>query len=215
VTAAVLLLTATGCLTVGLRAHQVALADPSPPTSVQAVSPQAVSPQAFSPVAAQPVGAQPVGEPVAPVSLRIPAIGVATTLGELGLNPDRTVQVPTDFTQPGWFGLGPVPGQLGSAVILGHVDSYQGPAVFFRLGSLHTGDQVDVALTNKTVAHFGVTTVTTYPKEQFPAQLVYAPHGGSTLNLVTCGGEFDTHTRSYRSNVVVTTTLTALTTSPS
>jgi len=247
VTAAVLLLTATGCLTVGLRAHQVALADPSPPTSMQAVSPLA-----FSPVAAQPVGApggtavgalmpgpvalQPlpetpsatgpvppagsvsaasVGEAVTPVSLRIPAIGVATTLGELGLNPDRTVQVPTDFTQPGWFGLGPVPGQLGSAVILGHVDSYQGPAVFFRLGSLHTGDQVEVALTNKTVAHFGVTTVTTYPKEQFPAQLVYAPHGGSTLNLVTCGGEFDTHTRSYLSNVVVTTTLTALTTSPS
>lgn len=244
-TAAVLLLTATGCLTVGLRGYQGALADPSPPTSVQAVSPQAVSPVAAQPVGAPgatavgalmpgPVALQPlpegppepgrvppgdaagsVGDAVAPVSLRIPAIGVATTLGELGLNPDRTVQVPTDFTQPGWFGLGPVPGQLGSAVILGHVDSYQGPAVFFRLGSLHTGDQVEVALTNKTVAHFGVTTVTTYPKEQFPAQLVYAPHGGSTLNLVTCGGEFDTHTRSYLSNVVVTTTLTALTTSPS
>jgi len=251
VTAAVLALTATGCLTVGLRGHQVALADPSPPATVQAVNGQA-----FSPVAAQPVGApgaaavgalmpgpvalQPlpetpsamgpvppagaagwvgaagsVGESVAPVSLRIPVIGVATTLGQLGLNPDRTVQVPTDFTQAGWFGLGPVPGQLGSAVILGHVDSYQGPAVFFRLGSLHTGDQVEVALTNKTVAHFRVITVTTYPKEQFPAQLVYdAPHGGSTLNLVTCGGEFDTRTRSYLSNVVVTTTLTALTTSP-
>jgi hypothetical protein len=245
VTAAVLLLAATGCLTVGLRGYQGALADAAAPTSVQLADPQA-----FSPVAAQPVGApgatavgalmpgpvalQPlpegppepgrvppgdaagaVGDAVAPVSLRIPAIGVATTLGELGLNPDRTVQVPTDFTQPGWFGLGPVPGQLGSSVILGHVDSYQGPAVFFRLGSLHTGDQVEVALTNKTVAHFRVTTVTTYPKEQFPAQLVYAPHGGSTLNLVTCGGEFDTHTRSYLSNVVVTTTLTALTTSPS
>ena len=149
------------------------------------------------------------------MSLRIPVIGVATTLGQLGVNPDRTVQVPADFAQAGWFDLGPAPGQLGSAVILGHVDSYKGPAVFFRLSSLRPGDQVEVALNNRTVAQFTVTTVTTYPKDQFPAELVYAPHGDSALNLVTCGGQFDTRTRSYLSNVVVTTTLAALTSSSS
>ncbi len=210
---AVLLLTATACLTVGLRGHSVALADSAALTSAQALTPQAFSegPSAAGTPASPSAS---VGPPVMPVSLRIPAIGVATTLGQLGLNPDRTVQVPTDFAQAGWFGLGPVPGQLGSAVILGHVDSYTGPAVFFRLGDLHPGDEVQVALTNHTVAHFAVTTVTTYPKAQFPAEAVYAPHGGTVLNLVTCGGQFDTHTRSYLSNVVVTTALTALTTSP-
>jgi len=147
-----------------------------------------------------------------PVALRIPAINLAVSLSTLGLNPDRTVQVPTDFQEPGWFDLGPSPGQVGSAVILGHVDSYQGPAVFFRLRALHPGDQVEVSLADGMIAHFMVTTVVMYPKDQFPADQVYASHGGSALQLVTCGGAFDTHTRSYLSNVVAYTTLTSVST---
>jgi len=143
--------------------------------------------------------------------LRIPAIGVAVSLSTLGLNPDQTVEVPTDFAQPGWFRLGTTPGQPGAAVILGHVDSYQGPAVFYRLGALQTGDQVEVVLADGAVAHFAVTTVATYPKDQFPAQQVYAAHGSSALQLITCGGQFDTRTRSYLANVVAYTTLTAIT----
>ena len=146
-----------------------------------------------------------------PVALRIPAIGVAVSLSTLGLNPDRTVQVPTNFQEPGWFRLGPSPGQVGSAVILGHVDSYQGPAVFFRLRSLQAGDQVEVSLADGMIARFVVNTVATYPKEQFPAQQVYASHGSSELQLVTCGGKFDTRTRSYLSNVVAYTSLVATT----
>ncbi len=146
-----------------------------------------------------------------PVALRVPAIGVDVSLSTLGLNPDRTVQVPTDFQQPGWFGLGPSPGQTGSAVILGHVDSYKGPAVFFRIRTLRAGDQVNVSLADGAIAHFQVTAVAMYAKDQFPAQQVYAPHGGSALQLVTCGGTFDTHTRSYLSNIVAYTTLVATT----
>ena len=143
----------------------------------------------------------------APVALRIPAIGVAVSVSRLGLSPDGTVQVPTNFQQPGWFRLGPSPGQVGSAVILGHVDSYRGPAVFFRLRSLRAGDRVDVSLADGLVAHFVVKTVATYPKKLFPARLVYASRGYSALQLVTCGGKFDTHTRSYLSNVVAYTSL--------
>jgi sortase (surface protein transpeptidase) len=135
---------------------------------------------------------------------------VAVPVSALGLNPDGTVQVPTDFQEPGWFRLGPSPGQMGSAVILGHVDSYRGPAVFFRLRSLRAGDRVEVSLADGAVAHFVVTTVAMYPKEQFPARQVYGSHGYSALQLVTCGGKFDTRTRSYLSNVVVYTSLVAL-----
>jgi hypothetical protein len=117
----------------------------------------------------------------APVALPIPVIGVAVSVSALGLSPDGTVQVPTDFQEPGWFRLRPSPGQVGSAVILGHVDSYQGPAVLTGCG----------------------------PKEQFPARRVYGSHGYSALQLVTCGGTFDTHTRSYLSNVVAYTSLVA------
>ncbi len=146
-----------------------------------------------------------------PVRLRIPAIKVATSLSRLGLNADGTVQVPTDFRQPGWFRLGPTPGQLGSAVILGHVDSYRGPAVFFRLGDLRAGDRVVVTLADGAVTRFVVEAVAIYPKAQFPARRVYGSHRFSALQLVTCGGAFDHHTGHYLSNVVVYTRLAATT----
>ena len=212
-TAAAVLFTATATVIVGLPPHSVI---PGQAVTSQAFTDHPVAPglSALQPLPdSPPAPPGAVGEVGRPVALRIPKIGVDTPVGELGLNPDQTVQVPTDFDQAGWFELGPAPGQLGSAVILGHVDSYVGPAVFYRLGDLHPGDQVEVALTNHTVAHFAVTTVTTIPKDQFPAQDVYTPHGGTNLNLITCGGQFDTHTRSYLANIVVTTTLTALTTS--
>jgi sortase (surface protein transpeptidase) len=149
----------------------------------------------------------PVVERSAPVAISIPAIDLATSLSRLGLNADGTVQVPNDPAKAGWFRLGPSPGQLGSSVILGHVDSYQGPAVFYRLRFLQAGDRVAVTLADGVVARFVVTKVAMYQKERFPARRVYASHGGSALQLVTCGGRFDTVTRSYQSNVVVYTSL--------
>ncbi len=209
--ALVLLLTALGCITMGLRGHQVPLPDPVAQQGAPLITPVR-GPAAPGIPAPAPLSAAGSAAPrAAPVALQIPAIGVAVSLSTLGVNPDHTVQVPTDFQQAGWFGLGPSPGQAGSAVILGHVDSYTGPAVFFRIRTLRAGDQVDVNLADGTIAHFQVTAVATYAKDQFPAQQVYAPHGGSTLQLVTCGGTFDTHTRSYLSNIVAYTTLTATT----
>jgi sortase (surface protein transpeptidase) len=143
--------------------------------------------------------------------LRIPAIGVSLRLSTLGLNPNGTVQVPTKDQTPGWFRLGPTPGQIGSAVILGHVDDYQGPAAFYRLRSLRAGDKVDVSLADGVVAHFAVTAVASYLKTQFPAQQVYASHGYRALQLVTCGGQFDAGTGHYLSNVVVYTSLVGTT----
>lgn len=143
-----------------------------------------------------------------PVALRIPAIRVDASLTTLGLNPDQTVEVPTDFGKPGWYKFGPTPGHPGSAVILGHVDSHQGPAIFYQLKKLHAGDSVDVSMTDGRVAHFAVTKVETYLKTEFPAEQVYGSHGGeSLLQLVTCGGEFDADAHSYRSNVVAYTSL--------
>jgi sortase (surface protein transpeptidase) len=146
-----------------------------------------------------------------PVTLRIPAIGVSLRLSSLGLNADGTVQVPVKDQAPGWFRLGPTPGQVGSAVILGHVDDYKGPAAFYQLRSLGAGDKVDVGLANGAVAHFSVTSVASYLKTQFPSQLVYASHGYRALQLVTCGGQFDSSTGHYLSNTVVYTSLVGIT----
>jgi hypothetical protein len=196
------------------RGHPAPPASPSP--SAAAPSPpvprDAASTAPPRQVASPSTGSlSPVVARSTPVALRIPAIGVSVSLSQLGLNLDGTVQVPTDFAQPGWFRLGPSPGQLGSAVILGHVDSYRGPAVFFRLRELQAGDLVEVSLADGTVAHFVVSTVTQYLKNEFPAQQVYGSHGVSGLQLVTCGGAFDTQARSYLSNVVAYTTLVSIT----
>jgi sortase (surface protein transpeptidase) len=201
--AAVLLLIAGGSFEAGLRGHQTVLegpeessAAPPPAADNRAEGPRAVSTAVRS----------------TPVALHIPAIGVDVPVSTLGLNPDRTVEVPIDFQEPGWFRLGPSPGQVGSAVILGHVDSRSGPAVFFRLRYLNAGDRVDVTLADGTIAHFEVGAVRMYSKRQFPARQVYGSHGYSALQLVTCGGVFDTRTRSYLSNVVAYTSLVSITT---
>ncbi len=149
-----------------------------------------------------------------PVGLRIPAIGVSVPLSLLGLNADGTVQVPANYADAGWFRLGPSPGEVGSAVILGHVDSTRGPAVFFRLDQLRAGDLVEVDLADGVLATFVVVAVAMYPKDSFPAAQVYGSHGFSALQLVTCGGVFDRTAHSYRSNVVVYTSLVIATTVP-
>jgi hypothetical protein len=145
-----------------------------------------------------------------PVRLQIPAIGLSVALSTLGLNSDGTVEVPDNIVNPGWFRLGPTPGQLGSAVILGHVDNYTGPGVFFELRTLAAGDQVDVTLADGVVARFSVDSVAMYAKWAFPSDRVYQSHGASDLQLVTCGGTFDHQSGSYLSNVVVYTSLVAV-----
>jgi sortase (surface protein transpeptidase) len=200
VATAVLVLIGVYFVAVGIQGDHSALVDP--PES-QPSNHGIASASTSEPVAAVPRSV--------PVELRVPAIGLAVPLSGLGLNPDRTVEVPTDFQRAGWFELGPSPGQRGSAVILGHVDSYLGPAVFFRLRALRKGDEVSVSLADGAVTHFVVTQVVTYLKEAFPAELVYGSHGSSALQLVTCGGEFDPVARSYRSNVVAFTSLVSTT----
>ena len=145
----------------------------------------------------------------APVGLSIPAIGVVTSVSRLGLNADGTVEVPTDFAKAGWCRLGPSPGQMGSSVILGHVDDRHGPAVFFNLHSLTSGDDVVVVLADGRTEHFAVTSVASYVKADFPRRRIYGAVEHRTLNLVTCGGMFNESTGSYLSNVVVSTRLTS------
>ncbi|MFB7716733.1 class F sortase [Nocardia sp. NPDC056100] len=146
-----------------------------------------------------------------PVSFDIPSIKASGSLVSLGLNADGTVQVPADYQQAGWYQQGPAPGEQGSAVILGHVDSYKGEGVFFSLKKVKAGDMIDVKRADGKTAHFKVTDVRMYLKSEFPDQLVYGPRGGATLQVVTCGGDFDQSAKSYQSNVVVFSSLDSVT----
>jgi hypothetical protein len=147
-----------------------------------------------------------------PVSVAIPAIGVRSRLLRLGLNPDGTIQVPslvTSADQAAWYKYSATPGQPGTAVIEGHVDSYHGPAVFFRLGALRPGNRIDVTLADGVTAVFRVTGVREYAKDEFPAKVVYGPADYPALRLITCGGDFDPATGHYLSSVVVFASLSA------
>jgi sortase (surface protein transpeptidase) len=171
-----------------------------------------LGPAAFVPIprghwAAAP---DPDATPVAaPVSLSIPAIGVHTRLIQLGLTSSGTLQVPSVTTVAGWYTDSARPGATGDAVIAGHIDSYTGPGVFFRLRLLQPGNLIYIRRADGSLAVFGVTAVRSYLKTGFPTSAVYGAVPDAQLRLITCGGTFDTATGHYLSNVIVFGTLQA------
>ncbi len=150
------------------------------------------------------------GGPLAgsPVRVRIPAIGVDAEMDGLGLNSDGTLKVPP-YDRAGWYRGGPKPGEPGPAVIAAHVDSTTGPAVFYRLKSLRPGDAVRVDYDDGTAVDFVVNGANSYPKSEFPTELVYGDTDGPELRLITCGGSFDRRARNYVENLVVWATASA------
>jgi hypothetical protein len=137
-----------------------------------------------------------------PVRIRIPALHVNSTVQRLGLQKDGTIAVPGRSDVAGWYEHGPRPGQAGPAVILGHVDSKEGPGIFIGLSRVAIGTTVAIDRADGTSATFRITKLTKVPKVQFPTDLVYAPTLDPTLRLVTCGGSFDRSRGSYRDNVI-------------
>jgi hypothetical protein len=137
-----------------------------------------------------------------PTEIDIPAIDVNARIVPLGLNADGTIEVPGRFDVAGWYRGGPRPGDLGPAVVLGHLDSTVGPAVIVRLNHLTPGALIKVL--SATDSHwFRVDSVATFHKDHFPTSLVFGPVPRAALRLVTCGGSFDDVKHSYRANVVV------------
>ena len=141
----------------------------------------------------------------APVTIRIPRIGVNAPVMKLGRDADGTVQVPplAAHNLAGWYRYGPSPGQRGPAVILGHVDSTAGISVFYYLKNLHAGDTVDVTLADGTVAAFAVDGLQKVAKDAFPTASVYGKSSDPSLRLITCGGPFDQATGHYTDNIIV------------
>lgn len=140
----------------------------------------------------------------APTHLNIPAVGIQADFEEpLGLNEDQTIEVPDTYTEVGWYKHGPTPGEQGPAVVLGHVDSFEGPAVFWPLKELEEGDEVHIEREDGTIATFIVTSKATYDQNEFPTEEVYGPTEFPELRLVTCSGTYDKGIQRYSHNLVV------------
>lgn len=138
-----------------------------------------------------------------PVSIEIPAIGVTSDLERLGRDATGAIEIPSSWQVAGWYADGVRPGQVGPAVIVGHVDSTQGPAVFYRLRELQRDDKIKITREDGSVATFVVDRLEQHAKTRFPADDVYLPTLEPTLRLVTCDGTFDQSTGHYRDNLVV------------
>jgi LPXTG-site transpeptidase (sortase) family protein len=167
-------------------------------------------PALVGPVAgAAPVdGATAPGPPTATPAVRatdlfIPKLKLRQALIELGVDGAGVLQPPSSPKLAGWFPGAASPGEVGPTVIAGHVDSKEGPGVFYRLKDMVPGDLVDVGRSDGKTARYRVTEVFTVEKDKFPTQKVYGQTAGSELRLITCGGTFDTVAGHYLRNVVV------------
>lgn len=138
-----------------------------------------------------------------PTGFAVPSLGIEADTIELGKRDDGRLEVPADPATAGWWSGGVNPGERGAAVIVGHVDSYHGPGVFFDLEHIEVGASVTVDREDATRARFRVDRVETHPKDQFPTQAVYGHTDEPTLRLITCAGAFDPDERSYADNVIV------------
>ncbi|WP_083934302.1 class F sortase [Nocardiopsis baichengensis] len=150
--------------------------------------------------------AEAVSSRSAPVGVVVPSLDLhARRVVGLGIGADGGLEAPSGWHEVGWFSGGAAPGEDGPAVLVGHVDSHRGPAVFFGLESLGPGAVVGVERSDGATAWFEVYAVATYGKgrEEFPTRRVYGATPGPELRLITCGGDFDEAAGSYRSNVVV------------
>lgn len=138
-----------------------------------------------------------------PTGIGIPSIGVDSSLLQLGLAPDGSAEVPQDYDLAGWYRDGGRPGMLGPTVLLGHVDSLDGPAVFYRLRDLGAGDVIEVTTADGTLARYAVERTEQVRKDEFPTFEVFGGTRDDVLRLVTCAGEFNRGERSYEDNLVV------------
>lgn len=144
-----------------------------------------------------------------PVRVRVPAIGVSSQIVNLGLQSNRQMEVPTTTAQTGWYDASPTPGELGPAILAGHVTLRGQDAVFLRLGTMKEGQRIEVDRKDGSTAVFQVEQVAQYSKSAFPTDKVYGSIDRAALRLITCGGVLDGETKRYSDNVVVYASLVA------
>ena len=159
----------------------------------------------YSPAAPEAIQSRPNGLPRSePTRLQVPAIDIDTKVMKVGQAEDKTIEVPPLFENvTGWYELGPSPGEVGPAIIVGHVDTYKGPSVFWNLRNLKKGDKITVTRKDGKKVKFKVDGVEQFDQKKFPTEKVYGNIDYVGLRLVTCGGTFNQQSQRYSHNTVV------------
>jgi hypothetical protein len=184
---------------------------PPAPTTAPPAAPTIMPPTATA--RPQPTGPPPTAtpEPAAapqasaglPQRIRIPRLRIDTSVEHVGLTQDGAMDVPKRYDTVGWYKLGTRPGEIGSAVMAGHLDSKTGPAIFWRLRELRPGDDLFVRSDDGQERRFVVQGTETYRFDDAPLERIFAAADGALLNLITCGGTFDRRSENYDQRLVV------------
>lgn len=139
-----------------------------------------------------------------PVTLTIPRYNVTAKIESVGLDSKKRMDIPKNFNNVAWYNLGFKPGEKGSAVIDGHVDTPTGaPAVFANISRLNAGDEIKIQDSNDRMYIFVVKKVTAYPYDQLPMQAIFNTTDRPRLNLITCAGTWDKINKNYSERTVV------------
>jgi LPXTG-site transpeptidase (sortase) family protein len=140
-----------------------------------------------------------------PTRVRVPKIEADSSLLAVAVDSAGQIAVPTASKpmQAAWYRVSPVPGAVGPAIILGHVDGDQQEGIFAKLGQVAKGDEIIVDRSDGQVLKFVVSRTEQIPKETFPKDAVYGQTDKPELRLITCGGVFDHAVHSYKDNVIV------------
>ncbi|MFE3204311.1 class F sortase [Embleya sp. NPDC059237] len=224
-----LLVVAVAAVVCGVVLGVIGYQNRRPPATATA-APKAVATAAPSPAAGAPADAadparpaDPAGPAAAPappegpvlarsepVTIDIAEIGVHAPLTSVDLDADGAVQVPPADNErhAGWYDQGPTPGELGPAVLVGHLDSAAGPAVFYEVGTLRPGATVEIRRADQSTAIFTVDAVERFTKTDFPTQRVYGDLNRAELRVITCGGEYDADKGGYQDNTILFAHLT-------
>ena len=140
--------------------------------------------------------------PAGPMAITIPSIKLKAGIVGVGLQADGAMQLP-DPDQAGWYKRGPRPGAPGPAVLIGHVDDHNSPAVFFRLRDLRPGDEILIRQRDGSTTRFIVEQLEYHPKTALPTNRIWPTTSKPLLRLITCGGAFNDATQHYRDNLIV------------
>ncbi|MER7818697.1 class F sortase [Streptomyces chengbuensis] len=174
----------------------------------QAANTPQARPASPAPAPVSPPKAAPVHPPLprsVPTRIAIPAISVNAPFTVLTLNKAGQLNAPppNDKNLVGWYGKGSTPGEKGTSILAGHLDTMTGPAVFESLSALKPGNKIDITRQDRKVATFKVDSVETFSKAAFPSARVYNDAPTAQLRLITCGGLYDKKTKDYKDNIVV------------
>ncbi|MDB5266235.1 MAG: peptidase sortase [Parcubacteria group bacterium] len=190
---------------VAVEANTIAVAEREVVTASTSTKPStAVIPPKPKPI----IAPKPVVQSAYPTRLAIPSLGIDANVQHVGINAKGNMATPNNFTDVSWYKPGTVPGEIGSAVMAGHVDNGLAlSGVFKHLEDLKPGDDVYVTRGDGTTLHFRVDEAILYPYQDVPTSSVFTSADGIHLNLVTCTGDWVPGQKTYDQRLVVYTTL--------